>query len=105
MAIGEVPAATVVVALVAPSITVIVPAARLLAPGGWIAFAAERDDVYLFHLTDSGRYAHHPDHIREVTTEAGLTVRQLDAADLRFEYGEPVTGLIAVLQGNRSGGC
>jgi predicted TPR repeat methyltransferase len=77
---------------------VIVPAARLLAPGGWIAFTAERDDVYPFHLTDSGRYAHHPDHIREVATEAGLTVRQIDAADLRFEYGEPVAGVVVVLQ-------
>ncbi len=77
---------------------VIVPATRHLAAGGWIAFTLERDGRYPFCLTDSGRYAHHPDHVREVAEEAGLTVRQLDTVNLRYEYGEPVAGLVVVLQ-------
>ncbi|OFV90317.1 MAG: hypothetical protein A3H95_03360 [Acidobacteria bacterium RIFCSPLOWO2_02_FULL_64_15] len=79
---------------------VIVPAARHLASAGWIAFTVERDEAYPFRLTDAGRYAHHADHVREVAAEASLTVRQLDTVELRYEYGEPVTGLVVVLQMN-----
>src|SRR5207248_9625469 len=70
---------------------VIGPAARHLASPGWIAFTVERSAAYPFRLTDSGRYAHHPGHVREVAEEASLTVRQLDTVSLRYEYGEPVT--------------
>lgn len=76
---------------------VIVPAARRLAPGGAIAFTVERGETYPFCLTDSGRFTHHRDHVAEVAREAGLTILRLDEAVLRYEYGEPVDGLVTVL--------
>lgn len=76
---------------------VIAPAARRLAPGGVLAFTVERDDRYPYRLTDSGRFSHHPDHVRDVARDAGLTVLHAAEAVLRREYGEDVWGLVAVL--------
>ena len=76
----------------------IVPAARLLLPGGALAFTLERGDHHPFRLQDSGRYAHHPDHVREAAADAGLRVVRMDTNFLRSEYGVEVTGLFVVLQ-------
>lgn len=73
-------------------------AARRLKPGGVFAFSMERGNRFPFHLTDTGRYTHHPEHVREVAARAGLEVAQLNEAFLRFEYGEDVTGLYAALR-------
>ena len=62
-----------------------------------MAFTVERSDAYPFKLTDSGRFAHHRTHVAEVAEEAGLSVLELNDAVLRYEYGNPVTGLVAVL--------
>ncbi len=75
---------------------VIGPAAALLAPGGWFVGTVERSERAPLRLTDSGRYAHHRDHLAATAAAAGLTVRQLDEVVLRHEYGEPVVGLLAV---------
>ena len=72
-------------------------AAKRLNPGGLFAMSMERGDRYPFTLTDTGRYQHHPDHVREVAGEARLTVARLDEAFLRTEYGNKVTGIFAVL--------
>ena len=77
---------------------VIVPASRLLRPGGHYAFTLEFGDTFPFRLTDSGRYSHTREYVREVARDAGLTVVNLTEGFLRHEYGEPVTGLIVVLQ-------
>ena len=77
---------------------VIGPAGQHLGPGGVLVFTTERGNVSPFGLTDSGRYAHHPVHIREVAAEVGLDVERLDEKILRYEYGEPVIGLVAVLR-------
>jgi len=58
----------------------------------------ELADRYPFSLTDTGRYAHHPDHVREAAAAAGLRVAAINEAFLRMEYGVPTTGLFAVLQ-------
>jgi predicted TPR repeat methyltransferase len=58
----------------------------------------ERGETYPFRLTDTGRYAHHPDHVREAAAAAGLAVAWMEEAFLRMEYGVPVTGLFAVLK-------
>lgn len=76
---------------------VIIPAAQRLAPGGLLAFTLERGDQYPFRLTDTGRYTHNAQHVREVASAAGLHVARLEEAYLRMEYGEEVTGLFAVL--------
>jgi predicted TPR repeat methyltransferase len=77
---------------------VLVPAARRLAPGGLVAFTVERGEAFPFRLTDSGRYAHHRDHVVAATADAGLAVVEIEENVLRHEYGEPVVGLVAVLR-------
>jgi predicted TPR repeat methyltransferase len=77
---------------------VVAPAARLLRPSGVFAFTVEKGARQPFALTDSGRYEHHPDHVREVARAAGLEVVQLEESFLRMEYGEEVTGLFVVLR-------
>ncbi len=71
---------------------VIAPAQRLLKPGGVIAFSLERADRPPYRLTDSGRYAHHIEHIEEVAADLGLQSNCREAF-LRMEYGEEVTAL------------
>lgn len=75
-------------------------AARKLPPGGVFAFSMELGTHYPFHLADTGRYTHHPDHVRDAAQAAGLDVVRLDQAFLRMEYGSEVTGLFAVLKKN-----
>jgi predicted TPR repeat methyltransferase len=77
---------------------VIAPAAALLKPGGLIAFTLERGATPPFALTDSGRFEHHADHVKAVATDAGLAIAHLAEALLRYEYGEPVIGLVVALQ-------
>lgn len=73
-------------------------ASKRLKAGSLFALSMERSERFPYHLTDTGRYAHHPDHVREVAGAAGLSVAYLDEAFLRMEYGVPVTGLFAVLK-------
>src|SRR6266566_3344821 len=73
-------------------------AAKRLNPGGIFALSMERGPKYPFHLTDTGRYEHHHDHVREVAAAAGMAVGSMQEAFLRMEYGSPVTGLYAVLK-------
>jgi predicted TPR repeat methyltransferase len=73
-------------------------AARRLKPGGLFAFSMERGNRFPFHLTDTGRYTHHSDHVREAAAKAGLETVQLNEAFLRMEYGEEVMGLYAVVR-------
>jgi predicted TPR repeat methyltransferase len=77
---------------------IVASAARRLKPGGLFAFSMERGNRSPFHLTDTGRYTHHPDHVREVAAQAGFELAQLNEAFLRYEYGEEVMGLYAVLR-------
>ena len=69
-----------------------------LKPGGLFAFSMERGQTYPFRITDTGRYEHHPDHVREAAAATGMKVAYLEDAFLRMEYGSPVTGLFAVLR-------
>lgn len=76
---------------------VIQPASQLLNKGGAIAFSVERSEEPKYILTDSGRYAHHTEHIEQVTRSAGLTLDFHQENFLRMEYGEEVMGHIVVL--------
>jgi len=73
-------------------------AAARLKPQGVFAFTMERGDRYPFHLTDTGRYTHHPDHIGEAAAHAGLIVARLEEGFLRMEAGVEATGLFALLR-------
>jgi len=77
---------------------VLLPAAALLCPRGIFAFTLERGDQYPHRLTDTGRFSHHADHVREVAAEAKLKVARLEEQFLRTEYGAPITGLFVVLE-------
>jgi predicted TPR repeat methyltransferase len=72
-------------------------AAGHLAPAGILAFTVEQSDAFPFRLSDSGRFAHHRDHLIEAAHEAGLSLISLATEVLRYEYGEAVVGLVAVL--------
>jgi predicted TPR repeat methyltransferase len=77
---------------------VLIPAYRHLHPDGWLVFTVERGEKPPFCLTDSGRYAHTATHITEAAQDAGFCVSRVSEGFLRYEYGEPVTALIAVLR-------
>lgn len=77
---------------------VAIPVAELLCPRGVFAFTLERGEQYPLRLADTGRYTHHPDHVREAAAEAGLTVARIEEGFLRTEVGVPVTGLFVALE-------
>ena len=75
---------------------VIAAAARVLAPGGLLAFTVEThpgDDVI---LGEKLRYAHGAAHVRAAVAGARLTLLSLAEASTRSEAGVPVPGLVAV---------
>ncbi len=73
-------------------------AAKRVKKFGLFPFSLERGARYPFHLTDTGRYTHSADHVRDVATNAGLTVMRLDESFLRMEYGAEVIGLFVLLR-------
>ena len=73
-------------------------AKRRLKQGGIFAMSMERGSKHPYFLTDTGRYTHHPDHVREVAAKAGLELAYIHESFLRMEYGEEVMGLYAVLR-------
>ena len=77
---------------------VLTPAARRLRSGGVMAFTVERGETESFRLTDSGRYVHSESHIRAAASAAGLSIVRVAEVQLRYEYGQPVVGLVTVLR-------
>jgi predicted TPR repeat methyltransferase len=77
---------------------VIIPAARRLAANGVIAFSVERADSGTFHLTDNGRFVHHPDHILAAARASNMNVTGQAEAFLRMEYGQRITGIYVTLR-------
>ena len=75
---------------------VMVPAAPSLVRGGLLAITVERGDVHPYALADSGRFTHHRDHVLQAASAAGLSAVSIEDAVLRYEYGNPVQGLVAV---------
>jgi predicted TPR repeat methyltransferase len=72
-------------------------AANRLKSGGVLFLSCERGKKYPFAITDTGRYEHHADHVRDAANAAGLEVAVLNEAYLRMEYGTEVIGIFAVL--------
>lgn len=69
-----------------------------LKENGVLAFSVERGGVHPYQLTDSGRYAHHKDHIADLAAGADMRLLRLDDGYLRMEYGNEVTGLFAAMR-------
>ncbi len=71
-------------------------AARVLAPGGLIAFSAETHQGDGVILRDTLRYAHAESHVLGALAAAGLQLVSLESAPARSEKGVPVPGLVVV---------
>ena len=85
--------AMVYVAELAP---VLAEAARVLAPGGLIAFTTETHDGEGVVIGQGLRYAHAAAYVRAVVESAGLDLPLLEDRSARNEDHAPVPGLVAV---------
>jgi len=76
-------------------------ACAALRPGGRLAFTVEELDAAdgrPHRVATHGRYAHAEAYIRTAVAGAGLILRRCDHDRLRFESGEPVTGLVVLAE-------
>ncbi|MGC4006788.1 MAG: methyltransferase domain-containing protein [Pirellulales bacterium] len=71
---------------------------RLLKPNGIVGFTVEKGESSPFAFTDSGRFTHHPDHVRDVAATTGCRLVMSNSAIIRYEYGAAVEGLVTVLR-------
>jgi predicted TPR repeat methyltransferase len=71
-------------------------AARVLRPGGILAFTTETHGGTGVILGEGLRYCHAPAYVRDQIAAAGLELCSLSAASTRTEHHEPVPGLVAV---------
>jgi predicted TPR repeat methyltransferase len=85
--------AMVYVAELAP---VLAETARVLAPGGLLAFTAETHDGEGVIIGQGLRYAHSAAYVRAMVESAGLKLTLLEDRSARNEDGAPVPGLVAV---------
>ena len=85
--------AMVYIAELAP---VFAEAARVLAPGGLLAFTAETHDGEGVVIGQGLRYAHAAAYVRAVVESAGLELPLLEDRSARNEDHAPVPGLVAV---------
>jgi predicted TPR repeat methyltransferase len=70
--------------------------ARVLAPGGLLAFTVETHAGAGVIIGAGLRYAHGADHVRAAIDAAGLTLVHLEEASPRTEDHAPVRGFVAV---------
>jgi predicted TPR repeat methyltransferase len=70
--------------------------ARVLAPGGVVAFTVETHSGAGVALLPTLRFAHGEAYLREAVTAAGLQLRILESAAIRTEKGAPIAGLVVV---------
>lgn len=71
---------------------VVASAARVLRPGGWLAFSVESLSEGEYRLQPTGRYAHAPAYIEALANRHGLERVAEQAVTLRVEQGRPVAG-------------
>jgi predicted TPR repeat methyltransferase len=73
-------------------------ARRSLNRGGLLALTVEAWAGASYVLQPHARYAHSRDYLRRVAAAAGLGVRSMRTATLRYQMGKPVRGIVAVLE-------
>jgi predicted TPR repeat methyltransferase len=71
-------------------------AARVLVPGGLLAFTVETHGGEGVILGEGLRYAHSAAYVRDATKNAGLTLANFDSLSARNEDNAPVPGLVVV---------
>ncbi len=62
------------------------------------AFSVEQSNQPGFDLTVTGRYAHHPQYIEGLASNCGLKILSMKSKTLRYEYANPVSGLVVVVK-------
>jgi len=77
---------------------VIEAAAQALKSNGHLAFTVERRAKPGYGITRSGRYAHSPGYVRRCARRAGLRELRGRKVILRYEFGDPVWGHVAVMK-------
>ena len=77
-------------------VPLLVEAARVLMPGGLLAFTVETHSGEGVVLVEGLRYAHSDAYVRAALRSAGLKLDLLETASSRTENGVPVPGLVAV---------
>lgn len=75
---------------------IIAAIARVLAPGGLLAFTVETHAGSGINLLPTLRYAHGATHVRGAVESAGLPVAHWTEASVRTEKDAPVDGLVVV---------
>ncbi|MFM7315317.1 MAG: methyltransferase domain-containing protein [bacterium] len=78
--------------------TVLAGCMKHLKPGGLLAFTLEKSETPPLRLSDSGRYQHQKNYVRETARKAGFEVIHRSEKVLRKEYGSDVVGLVTVLK-------
>ena len=72
---------------------------RVMAPGGVFCFSIERaDDVHLYELRASSRFAHSERFVRRLAAEHGFDVVALESGHLRNEKGQSIEGSFVYLK-------
>jgi len=74
-------------------------AATTLKRHGVLAFTVEAepaDSPQKFRITESGRYTHREDYVRETLVNAGFSIVQLEPGVLRMELGKEVQGHVVL---------
>ena len=69
-----------------------------MVPAGWMFGSIESGRTRPYRLGPSGRFAHHPDHLRQTAAAAGLAVVTVRPTVLRMDGDRPVNGDLFVLQ-------
>lgn len=72
--------------------------AKNIQSGGVFAFSTEgTDTAEAFTLTETGRFTHNPNHIKELAKLNGFTVAELQETIIRYEAEKPVNGHVYLL--------
>ncbi|MBF9235072.1 methyltransferase domain-containing protein [Microvirga sp. BT350] len=71
---------------------------RVLKPGGWFTFTVQAHEGRGVILGSDSRYAHGKAEILALAAETGFSVALIEDASIREDRGQPVPGLLAVLE-------
>jgi len=81
--------------------------ARVLRPGGLLAFSLERqlpsDPAGDYYLSDSLRFRHGAAYVARLLVGVGLEIDHIDHGTLRKDRGLPIEGLVVVASKSLSG--
>ncbi len=74
--------------------------ARILKPGGLLAFTVEEQDGAGFVLEGTCRYRHSRPYLEALALAHGFTVLRSENVVPRYNFKEPVPGLLTILRRN-----